>query len=190
MTTRCLIRSVEARNSPAGHSSVLIRGLSAGGIRHCRIAATGFAVERQLQRTSVGDVLQLRRSSFDLIVDLAIREYPLEACGLISGPENNLDMAVEFHPCRNVAASARVYELDPLDHMTIERDVERDDREIIGVVHSHTHSEPYPSPTDVAQAPDPGWHYVIVSLKREGPELRSYRIIDGTITEEPVDLVD
>ena len=46
--------------------------------------------------------------------------------------------------------------------------------------HSHTHSEPYPSPTDVAQAPDPAWHYVIVSLKREAPETRSYRIVDGS----------
>ena len=52
--------------------------------------------------------------------------------------------------------------------------------------HSHTHSEPYPSPTDVDQAPDPGWHYVIVSLKREAPETRSYRIVDGVISEERV----
>ena len=57
-------------------------------------------------------------------------------------------------------------------------------------MHSHTHSEPYPSPTDVAQAPDPGWHYVIVSLKRDAPELRSYRIVDGEISEEPVELAD
>ncbi len=62
------------------------------------------------------------------------------------------------------------------------------DWEINGVVHSHTHSEPYPSPTDVAQAPDPGWHYVIVSLKRDLPELRSYRIVDGRISEEPIEL--
>ena len=36
---------------------------------------------------------------------------------------------------------------------------------------------------------DPAWHYVIVSLKRETPELRSYRIVDGEITEEPVVIV-
>ena len=52
--------------------------------------------------------------------------------------------------------------------------------------HSHTHSEPYPSPTDIGQAPDPEWHYVIVSLKREAPETRSYRIVDGTVTEERI----
>ena len=70
-----------------------------------------------------------------------------------------------------------------------ERDADDRDWEINGVVHSHTHSEPFPSPTDVAQAPDPGWHYVIVSLKRDAPELRSYRIVDGEVTEEPVTLV-
>ena len=57
------------------------------------------------------------------------------------------------------------------------------------MVHSHTHSEPYPSPTDIAQAPDPGWHYVIVGLKRESPEIRSYRIVDGAVTEEPITVV-
>ncbi len=61
--------------------------------------------------------------------------------------------------------------------------------ELIGVVHSHTHTEPYPSPTDVAQAPDPGWHYVICSLKRELAEVRSYRIIDGSIEEETITLL-
>jgi proteasome lid subunit RPN8/RPN11 len=53
-------------------------------------------------------------------------------------------------------------------------------------MHSHTHTEAYPSPTDVGQAPDPSWHYVIVSLKRESPVLRSYRIVDGEIAEEAV----
>jgi proteasome lid subunit RPN8/RPN11 len=53
-------------------------------------------------------------------------------------------------------------------------------------MHSHTHTEPYPSATDVAQAPDPEWHYVIVSLKASSPMLRSYRIVDGSISEELV----
>ena len=91
-----------------------------------------------------------------------------------------------FTPCRNAAESARVYTVDPLDHLRAERAAEASGWEIIGVVHSHTHSEPYPSPTDVAQAPDPGWHYVIVGLKRESPEIRSFRIVDGVVTEEPV----
>ena len=82
-----------------------------------------------------------------------------------------------------------MYTINPKDHLRAEMDADDRDEEIIGVVHSHTHSEPYPSPTDVRQAPDPDWHYVIVGLKRDAPELRSYRIVDGEIAEEPIELV-
>ena len=109
--------------------------------------------------------------------------YPLEACGLLVGRGSRV---TRFVPSANLAASARVYTIDPVTHLRAERQAEDDGLEVIGVVHSHTHSEPYPSPTDVAQAPDPSWHYVIVSLKRESPEARSYRLVDGTITEEPI----
>ena len=132
-------------------------------------------------------MLRLDRVAFDAICDLAFREYPLEMCGLIAGPAG--DDAEVFYPCRNAAGSAKVYTIDPKDHLRAELDADGHDREINGVVHSHTHSEPYPSPTDVAQAPDPAWHYVIVSLKRDAPELRSFRIVDGEIREEPVELI-
>ena len=60
--------------------------------------------------------------------------------------------------------------------------------DIMGVFHSHTHTDAYPSPTDVAQALDPGWHYVLVSLRDTHPVVRSYPIVDGVITEEPVEV--
>jgi proteasome lid subunit RPN8/RPN11 len=109
--------------------------------------------------------------------------YPLEACGLLVGRGGRVS---RFVPSPNLAGSARVYTIDPVVHLRAERQAEDEGLEIIGVVHSHTHSEPYPSPTDVAQAPDPAWHYVIVSFKREAPESRSYRIVDGGISEEPI----
>jgi [CysO sulfur-carrier protein]-S-L-cysteine hydrolase len=109
--------------------------------------------------------------------------YPLEACGLLIGNANTVH---RFVPCTNEAASARVYTIPALEHLRAERAAEADGHEVIGVFHSHTHSEPYPSPTDVAQAPDPSWHYVIVSLKRDAPEARSFRIVDGAISEEPI----
>jgi [CysO sulfur-carrier protein]-S-L-cysteine hydrolase len=115
----------------------------------------------------------------------AYDSYPEEMCGLIAGPAAGEDV-VHFYPCTNAAASAMVYTVEPREHLKAEIDAEDHGWEILGVVHSHTHTEPYPSPTDVAQAPDPGWHYVIVSLKRDAPETRSYRIVDGTITEEPI----
>jgi [CysO sulfur-carrier protein]-S-L-cysteine hydrolase len=133
-------------------------------------------------------VLRLDRIAFDQLVAQAYDCYPEEACGLIAGPAGE-HRALRFYPCRNAAASARVYTIDPGDHLRAERDADDHDWEINGVVHSHTHSEPYPSPTDVAQAPDPEWHYVIVSLKREVPEVRSYRIVGEVITEERIDLI-
>jgi proteasome lid subunit RPN8/RPN11 len=134
-------------------------------------------------------VLRLQRDAFDAICDLAFREYPLEMCGLVAGAPGS-DHAAHFYTCRNAAESARVYTVDPHDFMRAELDADDREWEINGVVHSHTHSEPYPSPTDVTQAPVAEWHYVIVSLKRDAPELRSYRIVDGVISEEPVELVD
>jgi len=133
-------------------------------------------------------VLRLDRVALDQLVARAYECYPEEACGLVAGPPAS-DHAAVFYPCRNVAASARVYTIDPLDHLRAERDADDRDWEVNGVVHSHTHSEPYPSPTDVTQAPDPSWHYVIVSLKREVPEVRSYRIVDGEVAEEPIEVV-
>ena len=59
---------------------------------------------------------------------------------------------------------------------------------LLGVWHSHTHTDAYPSPTDIAQAPDPGWHYVLVSLRDTHPVVRSYRIIEDRVEEEQVAL--
>jgi proteasome lid subunit RPN8/RPN11 len=109
--------------------------------------------------------------------------YPLEACGLLVGQGTSVQ---RFVACTNEAASARIYTIPPRELLRAERAAEDDGLEGLGVFHSHTHSEPYPSPTDVAQAPDPGWHYVIVGLKRESPEIRSYRIVEATATEEPI----
>ena len=119
------------------------------------------------------------------IAELAMTETPLECCGFLVG-EFGSDIAQEFHPCRNTAESKIIYTVDPKDHLRIERDAEERGLAIIGVVHSHTHTEPYPSPTDVAQAPDPQWHFVIIGLKRDAPEIRSYRIIDGQISESRI----
>jgi [CysO sulfur-carrier protein]-S-L-cysteine hydrolase len=138
---------------------------------------------------TVPAVLELPQAVVDDIVALAVEEYPYEACGLIAGPAGG-DVVSHFYRCRNTAESARVYTIDPGDHLRAERDAEDRGWEVLGVVHSHTHTEAFPSPTDVGQAPDPAWHYAIVSLRDEAtPSLRSYRIADGEATEEPVRVV-
>ena len=128
-------------------------------------------------------MLAFANRPFAEMIGHAYDGYPLEACGLLIGKGTQVH---RFVACTNEAASARIYSIPGKELLRAERAAEDDGLEIIGVFHSHTHSEPYPSPTDVAQAPDPSWHYVIVSLKREAPETRSYRIVEGSIAEERV----
>ena len=129
--------------------------------------------------------LSMSASVLEQIGEHAISCYPEEACGLLVGTSAT-NTVLEFNPCTNIAHSARVYTLDPGQHLRIERNAEHRGLEVIGVMHSHTHTEAYPSATDVAQAPDPAWHYMIVTLKRGVPEPRSFRIVDAQISEEVV----
>jgi [CysO sulfur-carrier protein]-S-L-cysteine hydrolase len=124
-------------------------------------------------------VLHLAASVYAAIIGSAYDGLPYEACGLLGGDPGSGRVRV-FYPCTNIARSSRIYTLDPKEGRSLE---------VIGVVHSHTHTDAYPSPTDVAQAPDPAWRYVIVSLRDDAPVLRSYRLVDGTIAEEPVGLL-
>ena len=127
--------------------------------------------------------LEFRAQAFAEMLAHAYAGYPLEACGLLVGRGARVE---RFVACTNEARSARIYAVPGKELLRAERAAEDDGLEILGVFHSHTHSEPYPSPTDVAQAPDPAWHYVIVSLKRGAPETRSYLLAGGVIAEEPV----
>lgn len=116
---------------------------------------------------------------------------PDEACGLVAGrlragslePDGRIEAV---YPCRNGDASARTYSVDSRDHIASLRRAEAAGLELVGVFHSHTHTEAWPSPTDVRQALEPYWLYVIVSLKDGDPVLRSFRLTDGNIREVPV----
>jgi proteasome lid subunit RPN8/RPN11 len=113
---------------------------------------------------------------------------PDEACGLLGGDQIT-EVVGRCYPTRNLAGSAKLYTVDPKQHLQADRDAEARGMEIMGVFHSHTHTDAFPSPTDVAQAPDPAWHYVLVSLRDTHPVVRSYRIVGGRIEEEPVIVV-
>jgi [CysO sulfur-carrier protein]-S-L-cysteine hydrolase len=127
-------------------------------------------------------MLAISRNAYAGLISHAYDCYPEEACGLLVGHPLRNDV-VRFVPCENTMHSGRIYSIAPKDLLRAERQAEDDGFEVMGVMHSHTHTEPYPSQTDVDQAPDPNWHYVIISLKREAPEARSYRLINGTISE-------
>jgi proteasome lid subunit RPN8/RPN11 len=134
------------------------------------------------------DVLNLDRGPWQEMLAHAYDGLPLEACGLMLGRWGRQEVT-RFVPCVNAEASSRVYRIDDKEYLAVEREADDSGLAVVGVMHSHTHTEAYPSPTDVSIA-DPAWHYVIVSLRDAEPVLRSYRIVDGNIHEEAVVLLD
>jgi len=134
---------------------------------------------------NISPVLRLPHKVHLQILSHCLGGLPDEACGLLGGhlTTGQID---KCYPTRNAAQSARIYTVEPRDHLHADLDAERSGIEIVGVFHSHTHSDAYPSPTDIAQAPDPNWHYVLVSLRDAYPVLRSYRIVEGQVEEESV----
>jgi proteasome lid subunit RPN8/RPN11 len=131
-------------------------------------------------------MLTLRPDQRDAIVATCIRALPNEGCGLLLGTPEGLVTEVLSSP--NVADSAKFYEIDSRVLLQAYRRSEEEGLAVIGVFHSHTHSEAYPSPTDVAQAPDPQWHYVVVSLRDLPSEIRSFHVIDSDIKEEEISI--
>jgi proteasome lid subunit RPN8/RPN11 len=118
---------------------------------------------------------------------------PDEACGLLAGPVEPdgrpSGSVVAVYPCRNADASARTYTIDSQDQLRAMRDATKRDLDIVGVYHSHTHTDAYPSATDIRQSVDPHWWYVIVGLRHGEPDVRAYVIADGGVTEVPVSVV-
>jgi proteasome lid subunit RPN8/RPN11 len=118
------------------------------------------------------------------MIATCIRALPDEGCGLLLGtPSGEVARVVAS---ANVAHSAKIYEIEPKVMLRASREADAEGLEIIGVFHSHTHSDAYPSPTDIRQAPDPGWHYVLVSLRDVPTVVRSYRISGGEVSEEEI----
>jgi len=116
--------------------------------------------------------------------------YPLEGCGLLIGQAGG-GRVERFVPIHNEAESSRIYRLDGSQYAGAAMAADDDGLDIVGVMHSHTHTAAYPSPTDVTEATrpliPPSWHWVIVSLAMGFPELRSFRIgVEDGPREEPV----
>jgi proteasome lid subunit RPN8/RPN11 len=135
-------------------------------------------------------VLTIDQATYDAIVAHAKRDHPNEACGVVAGPEGS-DRPERFVEMVNAAGSPTFYEFDSTDLLQLYKEMDANDEEPVVIYHSHTATEAYPSRTDIGLASEPGAHYVLVSTaelgNNDGPvEFRSYRIIDGVVTEEEV----
>jgi len=117
-------------------------------------------------------------------------DHPDEACGVLAGPAGS-DQPTRVIPMVNAARSPTFYEFDSTELLRLYRELDDRDEVPVVVYHSHTATEAYPSRTDIALASEPQAHYVLISTREHGNdpgpvELRSFRIVDGEVTEEEV----
>ena len=143
--------------------------------------------------TTLDVVLTIDQATYDALVAHAKRDHPDEACGVVAGPEGS-DRPERHVPMVNAAGSPTFYEFDSTELLALYKQMWDRDEEPVVIYHSHTATEAYPSRTDIGLAQEPHAHYVLVSTREGGNnagpvEFRSYRIIDGEVTEEEVAVV-
>ena len=135
-------------------------------------------------------MLKISRALLDQIVAHARADHPDEACGVIAGPIGS-GLPERFIAMTNAARSPTFYEFDSMEQLAVWREMDDRDEEPVVIYHSHTATEAYPSRTDISYANEPDAHYLLVSTADPGTEeIRSYRIIDGEVTEEEVQVSD
>jgi len=135
-------------------------------------------------------VLSIGQEIIAAIVAHARRDHPDEACGVVAGPAGS-DTPTRHIPMANAERSSTFYRFDSMEQLRVWREMEERDEEPVVIYHSHTATEAYPSRTDVNLAAEPDAHYLLVSTRDpETTEIRSFRIVDGVVTEEPVRIID
>ena len=135
-------------------------------------------------------MLVIRGDLVDAMVAHARADHPDEACGVIAGPEGS-DRPERFIAMLNAERSPTFYRFDSGEQLKVWRALEEAGEAAIIIYHSHTATEAYPSRTDISYASEPDAHYVLVSTRDHVElEVRSYRIVDGAVTEEPVKIVE
>ena len=131
--------------------------------------------------------MQLDRVFFDEMVEHGLAAFPNESCGLLAGKEGR---PVKFFAMTNRDASPVTYRLDPKEQLHVFEEMDEQGWELLGIFHTHTHSEAYPSETDRAQAFYPEAEYLVMSLSdRANPQLRSFAIVDDEIVEQELEIV-
>jgi proteasome lid subunit RPN8/RPN11 len=132
-------------------------------------------------------VFTIEKRYIDTMIDHARREAPLECCGVLGGRDGRV---LKLFQASNAERSRYRYNIDSQELFHINRECEENGWQFLAIYHSHPESAAYPSPTDVRLAFWPESLYLIVSLSSpENPEVRAFRIRDGAVTEEEIEIV-
>ena len=139
------------------------------------------AKDAALTRARISGELHLERATYDALVEHARSDFPYEVCGLLAGQDGRV---TKHYRIPNAARSMTYYSMDPKSMLHAMNEIDDQDWDLLAIYHSHTHTEAFPSPTDVELAFYPDAVYLIVSLQDEdAPVIRGFGIVDGAISE-------
>jgi len=127
-------------------------------------------------------MLYLSKSQIEELIGHSKKESPSEACGILAGKDGRVEKVYQM---TNRDKGAKTFLMDPIEQLKVMKEIRRLGNEMVGIYHSHLETEAYPSAHDVELAFYPEVSYVIISLKgKDNPTVRSFRIIQGKISEE------
>jgi proteasome lid subunit RPN8/RPN11 len=131
-------------------------------------------------------MLRIPRDIYDDLIAHARDGFPLEICGILGGREGTVEQAFRM---TNVDASNEHFTMEPREQFAVVRQLRAAGMEMLAVYHSHPESPARPSEEDIRLALTPDVSHVIISvMDRERPDLKSFRISDGVVTPEEVEI--
>jgi proteasome lid subunit RPN8/RPN11 len=131
-------------------------------------------------------MLRIPKAIFQGMLDHAKRESPLECCGILSGKEKRVQKAFEL---KNSEESPVRYSMSPQEQLKVFEEMERETMDMVAIYHSHPHTIPFPSETDVKLAFYPDVSSVIISLKGEDPVIKAFQISKDAIYLEEIEVI-
>lgn len=143
-------------------------------------------LSKQDQRRIKDEMIKIPKSIYQAMIEHARKEAPLECCGILGGKDGTVQKAFEL---RNEEQSPVRYLMSPKEQLSVFEEMEKESLEMMGIYHSHTHTAPFPSETDVKMAFYPEVASIIISLKEEPPEVKAYRIGKYAIYPEEIEVV-
>lgn len=118
------------------------------------------------------DRLFISPEVYNAMIIHAKEVYPEEACGILSGKDWKV---THLFKMTNIEHSAVSYFMDSREQFMVMKELRQKGLDMLGIYHSHTGSDAYPSSKDISLA-FYDVAYVIVSLARENPVVRAFRI--------------
>jgi proteasome lid subunit RPN8/RPN11 len=129
----------------------------------------------------------IAKTLLDDVIAHARAEYDAECCGTIAYAGEQSDgppAAVAVRRATNVFASRKRFEIDGKELLRTLNEFDQNGWELGAIYHSHTHTAPYPSQTDINFAANwPGLEWVIIGLATDEPEVRCYFIDRADVRE-------